>query len=67
MQKTFGNIIAELEPNDDREGVNCYVTCGKHHSSLDLLNDYGTVGFDGPKVRPDVIEKIEAWALANGY
>jgi len=70
--KTFGAFTAELLPNDDREGVNCYVehratgTC----NSLALLLDTGgefdesnhTVG-----IGPLTLDQIEAWALANGY
>lgn len=67
MQKTFGNIVAMLEPNDDREGVQCWVEYGRHSCSLAVLSDFGTIGDDGPEVKQATIEAIENWAIAHGY
>ena len=66
MQKNFGQIVATIEPNDDRDGVNCWLQWGRHSSSLAVVSDFGAFD-DGPKVPDTVLHAIEAWAQSHGY
>ncbi len=71
--KRFGPYLAELVPNDDREGVNCFISHGHYSASLAcaeaegyLTRDVGT----GPQEEPiaeSILDEISAWALARGY
>lgn len=70
--KTFGKFTAEIYPNEDREGVNCFISCGRSSSSLAKVEDYATVGEvddrDGEIPIPDsTIDKIRAYAEGFGY
>ena len=55
---------------DFGDSNNCYVQKGKFSHSLALLQDLG--GFEDDEgntldISPATIDKIEAWALAQGY
>ena len=68
MQKTFGNIIATLEPlPDGREGVDCFLQQGRYSNSLAVIEDFGEFDDGGAKVSDATINAIRAWAEAHGY
>ena len=70
MTKTFGEFTAILEPNEDRDGIDCWVSCGRAASSLAVLEDFGALDPDGPserRVPRSLINKIRTWAEVNGY
>jgi len=69
-QKKFGRFVAEILPNDDREGVNCFVTSGKACSSLAVIEDHGYIEpMDSAEifVPESVIDQIRTWAESHGY
>ena len=75
----FGEFVAFIEPNEDRPGVNCYVTQGNQWatSSLAVVQDFGEIDTSGTvdkngndyviKVPQKIIDEITAWAEDNGY
>jgi len=76
----FGEFVAFIEPNEDRPGVNCYVTKSKRGnfegSSLAVVQDFGEIDCSGTyqpddqyfiKVPQKIIDEITAWAEDNGY
>lgn len=65
--KTIGKFKAEITKTDD--SVLCDITCGKHHASLSLCSDLGTVGEDegAPAISEAILEAFEKFALANGW
>jgi hypothetical protein len=72
MKRLIRGFTCELIPNDDRPGVNCFVSKGRVSNSLALLQDMGgfdDVDEDGNEVRisQTTLDEIEKWALANGY
>jgi hypothetical protein len=66
MKKQFGKFTAEIEPNEDRPGVNCYVSVGDHMSSLACAQDQGYID-DEVIISNRVLDQIEYWALEQGY
>jgi hypothetical protein len=76
---TIRGYLCEIEPNDDREGVNCYITKGKYSASLACAEAEGVLHYhgsgdptaDGPglewTITESTLEEIIAWAEANGY
>jgi len=72
MRRIINGFECELVPNDDRPGVNCYITKDNACNSLALLQDMGE--FDelnalGKPIRINqaTLDEIEEWALKNGY
>lgn len=68
--KKFGRFVAEIVPNDDREGVNCFVTCGKAGASLEMVADHGYIEpTDSTRidVPDDLITEMLNWAVSKGY
>lgn len=68
--RTFGAFKAELIPNDDREGVNCFISRGRYSASLSLVMDFGCLDPDdaaSPMIDETVLDRIIRWAEANGY
>lgn len=70
--KRFGHLIAEIEPNSDREGVNCYVRsgAGRAFASLAVLEDFGALSPDEAHeeaVDDQTISEIRMWAERYGY
>jgi hypothetical protein len=68
--KRFGHLTATIEPNEDREGVNCWVYAGRASASLACLEDNGSLSPDEAHevaVKQEVIDRIRSWADANGY
>jgi hypothetical protein len=77
--RTFhgGAIRAEIEPNEDREGVQCWLYAarkrtryGQPVSSLAVVEDHGRINpdEDGETPVPDaVIEAVRTWAERHGY
>lgn len=74
LEKSFGDFVAIIEPNEDRPGVDCYVTQGHEGSSLLLVQNEGVIDTSGSntvfrdiEVPQKIIDKITAWAGDNGY
>ena len=69
MQTIIDGIACELiELGDGRK--DCHCSKGKHSASLALLMDSGELERDdgpGLTVPNPTIERIEEWALDNGY
>jgi hypothetical protein len=72
MRRIIKGFECELVPNDDRPGVNCFVTKDNACNSLAVLQDLGE--FDEPnalgnpiRISQAALDEIERWALANGY
>ena len=73
----FGDFMASIEPNEDRPGVNCYVTQYKipeslrQGSSLAVVQDWGVIEeykvSMNIKVPQKIIDEITEWAEDNGY
>ena len=69
MKTTINEITAEIEQYDDSS--NCYLTYKNYSCSLALAEDLG--GIEDPdtgrvyNLTPATLEKITAWAYANGY
>ena len=64
--KTFGKFTASIEPNEDREGVNCYIDIDGLTSSLACAEGEGMI--DGQIViSPATLDRIHLWAESNGY
>lgn len=72
--KRFGPFLAELEPNDDRPGVQCWIT---HQptgvsNSLALLEDQGRFdelprdSDDPVTISQTRLDEITAWAQQEG-
>ncbi|AFU86755.1 hypothetical protein D869_gp159 [Caulobacter phage CcrRogue] len=51
----------------EADSVCADVECGRHGCSLALLDDFGTIGEDGPKVPQKTIDKMIDWALTKGW
>ena len=74
-KRRFGPYEAEMFPNEDRPGFNCFVThtASGVSNSLAVLQDMGefdevTWRMDAPvKISQGYLDQIEEWALANGY
>lgn len=67
--KAFGPYIATIVPNDDREGVNCFVERGKFSASLAAAQDTGllTTMDEDHAIAESVTDAILDWALPYGY
>ncbi len=65
--KTLGKFTAEITRTDD--SVLCDITSGKHHASLSLCSDLGTVGEEpgAPAIPDEVLEIFETWATKQGW
>jgi hypothetical protein len=67
--KTIAGYLCTIEPNEDREGVNCYVSKGKFSASLACLEGEGKL-FDMDNempVRDETIDLIRKFADQHGY
>jgi hypothetical protein len=73
VTKTFGRYLAEIEPNEDRPGKDCWIQDTRNGSSASLcfaenegyLHD-GNDGADHP-IGKKSLELIGYWARKNGY
>lgn len=71
----FGDFMAIIEPNEDRPGVNCYVTQYKipeslrQGSSLALVQNEGFIEEREAEIEvpQKIIDEITEWAEDNGY
>ena len=69
----FGDFMASIEPNEDRPGVNCYVSQGNEESSLEVVQNFGVIVSDLHQPKRDIevpqkiIDEITEWAEDNGY
>ena len=69
MKTTINGITVEIEQYDDSS--NCFLSYKNYDSSLALAEDLG--GFEDSDtgeicpINPATLEKISAWAYANGY
>jgi len=72
IQTTINGFTVTFMSEDDDTGNtnNCYVEKGNFSHSLALLQDLGEFD-DGDgntlPINPSTIEKIEKWAIAQGY
>jgi len=66
---TIFNLTVEIEPNEDRDGVNCYISKGKFSGSLSALEDNGVLTWidEEMPVSTDAIDRIRAYAEKHGY
>lgn len=67
---TIDGFTVTIEPNEDREGVQCWVSKGRATSSLALVEDLGHVEDDREGtfgVREATIDRIRAYAERHGY
>ena len=65
-QKQFGKWAAFIEPNEDREGVNCYIEhLNGDMGSLACADGEGLVG--DTIISTKTIDTIARWAESNGY
>jgi len=70
LEKKFGSFTAELEPCWDRDALMCYVSKNGETSSLEWVSDFGEIdsGTAPPQPVPQrTIDKIEEWAMENGW
>ena len=71
----FGDLMAIIEPNEDRPGVNCYVMQYKipeslrQGSSLALVQNEGFIEESEGEIEvpQKIIDEITEWAEDNGY
>ena len=78
----FGDVRAELEPNDDRPVVSFFLyheaaDGSKYSGSLALCDDMGGIPYEtgsgpdnGPMCKflcPHMLQGIENWAVDHGY
>ena len=69
-RKAFGRFGASIEPNEDREGVQCFVHYLNRTSSLAVVEDFGRVCPDEPgehRIDDRTISEIRSWAESFGY
>lgn len=70
IKTTINGFDVTIEPNDGREGVNCFVIKGRACSSLAVVEDFGAINYDEPgevKVKNATIDRIRAFAEKHGY
>ena len=75
IRTTINGFLCEIEPNEDREGVNCYVSKGRFSASLACLEGEGILSADGNSYGEDIeldvpqttINQIVSWAVGKGY
>jgi hypothetical protein len=67
----IGGFTVTLEPNEDREGFQCWISCGRAWGSLALAEDLGEIDGCGDaapvKLSDAVLDRIRSWAEARGY
>lgn len=66
----INGFTAEIEPNADREGVNCYVYKGRYSASLECADDNGFLTDNDDReltVPPGTLAAILTWARGHGY
>lgn len=69
-KKKFGSFTATIEPNEDREGVNCYIEKGRATASLECADCEGHLEMpNGEEVYfpAKVGNAVRAWAETFGY
>lgn len=71
-RRAFGPYTATIVPNDDREGVNCFIERGRHSASLAAAQAEGyltadTPPYDDHTIAESVTDAILDWALPYGY
>jgi hypothetical protein len=68
-QTRIGPYTVELEKIDD--SVHCYITQGRFHASLQCAQDTGVLEDNSTghtrSINEDVLNEIEAWAVARGW
>ena len=72
IKKTFGKYDVELTMYMEfgEQMTNCDVNYSFYGSSLCFLNDYGYIeGTRGGEhqIKQSIIDKIDTWAIDNGY
>ena len=70
LQTNIGGYTVEMVNNDDRDGMNCFVSKGAFSASLSKLDDSGTLDDHNDNemnVPEDIIHRIGVWAEARGY
>lgn len=68
--RAFGPYLATIVPNDDREGVNCFIEKGRYSASLAAAQDTGlltAMDDDDHAIPESVTDAILDWALPYGY
>lgn len=64
-------FTCEIEPNEDREGVNCYVSKDRYSASLAWLEGEGYLYHDVHAgelpVHEGITDLIRQWAETHGY
>ena len=67
---TIDGLTIEIEPNEGRDGVNCYISKGRFSASLACLEDTGLISW-GDKadyiVPARTIERIRVYAEKHCY
>jgi hypothetical protein len=63
------DVTLEVYQERGETRSHCYIERGNANGSLDLALDQGILSTNDGDVHisPKVADKIEAWALANGY
>ena len=69
MKTTINGITVEIEQYDDTS--NCYLSYKNYASSLVIAEEFGGIEDSDTgevyAINPATLEKISAWAYANGY
>lgn len=62
-------VELELYQEDGEARSSCFISKGRFSGSLECLTGMGVLDDGGSElaVRQEIIDKIEAWADANGY
>lgn len=69
-ETVIAGFTVTVEPNEDREGVNCWLTKGRHGNSLAMIEDHGYIEVDGGTdipVSAAVIARARTFAERHGY
>lgn len=69
-ENVIDGFTITIEPNEDRDGVNCYVQRGRAGSSLAVVEDFGKIEPETPqgvRVPQATIDRIVAFAQKHGY
>jgi hypothetical protein len=71
IKKTWPNgYEVEIVPNDDREGVNAYITHGRFSASLECAADTGVLTDANDREEPideNLVIVMTVWAEGHGF
>jgi len=69
-KQIIDGFTVTIEPNDDRDGVNCYVEKGRASASLAVVEDFGALSPGEPEeveINNETQGRIKAFARRHGY